>query len=401
VAEHDEDDVAPRSFWSGTITFGLVSIPVELYPAHRSQRVSLRMVAPDGTPLARRYFCPKEGKALEWDEIVRGYELEKDEYVVVTDEELEKLAPDRTRDIDLRRFVPAADLDPMHFQRAYFLTPGGNSNKAYRLLAATMEQTGRAGIATFVMRGKEYLVAILAENGILRAETLRFADEVRTTEDVGLPEPAKPATTSVRRMEKAIAALARSTLDEDQLEDTAAQRLLELAARKERAGEDVVQAPDGAATEPTAGVIDLMEVLKRSLQGDAGGTRDARDGRDARDERDGRDGRDGPDGRDTGGAARKTVGGRKSPAGRGSRASRDAAAAKGRAASTGSGKRRAAKSAARGDGGRKGRAAGGPTKADLARRTKDELYEQAKRLDIPGRSGMTKDELIAAIRRLA
>jgi DNA end-binding protein Ku len=387
VAEHDEDDVAPRSFWSGTITFGLVSIPVELYPAHRSQRVSLRMVAPDGTPLARRYFCPKEDKALEWDEIVRGYELEKDEYVVVTDEELEKLAPDRTRDIDLRRFVPAADLDPMHFQRAYFLTPGGNSNKAYRLLAATMEQTGRAGIATFVMRGKEYLVAILAENGILRAETLRFADEVRTTEDVGLPEPVKPSTTSVRRMEKAIAALARSTLDEEQLEDTAAQRLLELAARKERAGEDVVQAPDGAAAEPTAGVIDLMEVLKRSLQGDAGGTGGARDARDAR---------------DTGGAAgaaRKT-GGRQSTAGRGA-AGRGAAAAKGRAASTGSGKRRAAKSAARDNGGRTGRAAGGPTKADLARRSKDELYEQAKRLDVPGRSGMTKDELIDAIRRSA
>jgi hypothetical protein len=168
VAEYEEDDVGPRSFWSGTITFGLVSIPVELYPASRSQRLSLRMVAEDGTPLTRRYFCPKEDKELEWDEIVRGYEVEKDTYVVVTDAELEKLAPEKTRDIDLRVFVDQGQLDPMHFDRAYYLTPGGNSTKAYRLLAATMEQTEKAGIATFVMRGKEYLIAILAEGSSAR-----------------------------------------------------------------------------------------------------------------------------------------------------------------------------------------------------------------------------------------
>jgi DNA end-binding protein Ku len=363
VAEHDEeDDVAPRSFWSGTITFGLVSIPVELFPAHRSQRVSLRMVAPDGTPLARRYFCPKEDRALEWDEIVRGYEVGKDEYVVVSDDELEKLAPDRTRDIDLRRFVPVEDLDPMHFQRAYFLTPGGNSTKAYRLLAATMEQTGRAGIATFVMRGKEYLVAIVAENGILRAETLRFADEVRAPDDVGLPEPTKPPAAEVRKIEKAIAERTRKQLDEKQLEDGSAERLLELVARKERAGEDVVSAPEGDGGEPPAGVIDLMEVLKRSLQG--GGSADAASGDAARGD-----------------------------AGRGAKGTRDSRGGSGaKAAKGGSGAAKGGSGAAKG---------GSGSTAALARRSKAELYEQAKRLDVPGRSGMTKDELIEAIRRSA
>lgn len=268
VAENEQEEVRARSFWSGTITFGLVSIPVELFPANRSQGVSLRMVSEDGTPLARRYFCPKEGRELDWEEIVRGYEIEKDRFVVVTDEELERLAPEKTRDIDLRRFVDAAEIDPIYFERAYYLTPGGNSTKAYRLLAETMERTNRAGIATFVMRGKEYLVAILAENGIMRAETLRFADEVRAADEVGLPEPDKPPAAAVRKMEKAIAKLVEKELDEDELTDHSSEKLLELVAKKEKSGEGVVAAPEGIA-EPSEGVIDLMEVLKRSLEGKA------------------------------------------------------------------------------------------------------------------------------------
>jgi DNA end-binding protein Ku len=149
------------------------------------------MVSPDGTPLARRYFCPKEERELDWDEIVRGYEIEKDTYVVVTDDELERLAPERTRDIDLRR-------SSMPRHRPDLLRAGVLSDARRQLDEGVPParrdhgETGRAGIATFVMRGKEYLVAILAENGILRAETLRFADEVRTAADVGLPEPVKP-----------------------------------------------------------------------------------------------------------------------------------------------------------------------------------------------------------------
>lgn len=268
TVEQDGDEVRARSFWSGTITFGLVSIPVELFPANRSGGTSLRMVSEEGTPLSRQYFCPKEERALDWDELVRGYEIEKGEFVVVTDDELERLAPEKTRDIDLRQFVDADALDPMHFERGYFLVPGGNTTKAYRLLAETMEQTGRAGIATFVMRGKEYLVAILAENGILRAETLRFADEIRSAVDIGLPEPVKPKAAAVKKVEQAIAKLAADEFDEADLVDRSSERLLELVAMKEASGEDVVE-PAAAEIAPSAGVIDLMEVLKRSLEGKA------------------------------------------------------------------------------------------------------------------------------------
>lgn len=259
-----EREARARTFWSGTLTFGLVNIPVALMPANRSERVSLRMVGPRGTPLSRRYFAPKDGRALEPDEIVRGYEVEKDRFVVVSDDELERLAPERTRDIDLRRFVKVEEIDPRHFERAYYLTPAGGSNKAYRLLARVMEETGRAGIATFVMRAKEYLVAIIAENGILRAETLRFADELRTPEDVGLPAPEKPRPAAVKRVRAEISKRAKPRLDLAELEDRSAGRLRALAERKAAAGEGVVQVEE--APEERDGVIDLMEILKARLQ---------------------------------------------------------------------------------------------------------------------------------------
>jgi DNA end-binding protein Ku len=182
-----------RAFWSGTISFGLVSVPVDLHSAVRSQKPALRMLAPDGTPLARRYRCPEHDRDVDGDELVRGYEVEPGEHVVVTDEELEALAPRASRDIDLRKFVPLAQLDPFRFERAYVLAPQGDSVKAYRLLAEVMEREERAGIATFVLRGKQHLVAILARGGVLHAETLRFAGEVRSPESVGLPDLAQAA----------------------------------------------------------------------------------------------------------------------------------------------------------------------------------------------------------------
>lgn len=263
-----DQDPAVRSFWSGTISFGLVSVPVALYAANRAGGVALRMVSPEGTPLARRYFAPRDDRELNADEIVRGYATEKGGFVLVDDDELERLAPERTRDIDLRQFVQLSEIDPMYFERAYFLTPAGSSTKAYRLLARVMEETGRAGIATFVMRGREYLVAILAENGILRAETLRFADELRTPESVGLPEPTKPDAADVQRMDREIGKRMTRSLPAKELEDPGKDRLMKLVRRKLRAGgKDVVQMEEPAERETD--VIDLMEVLKRRLQGES------------------------------------------------------------------------------------------------------------------------------------
>jgi DNA end-binding protein Ku len=262
---------SPRPFWSGAISFGLVSIPVNLFPANRQVRVSLRMLSPEGHPLSRRYYAPATGRELSDEQMVRGYQIDKDEYVMVSDEELERLAPEKSRAIDLRRFVGVNQIPPLYFERAYFLVPGEASERAYRLLATTMEKTKRAGIATFVMRGKEYLVAILAENGILRAETLRFSDEIRTPKDVGLPKQAKATTAKVRRFEKSIQSLSKNDISTGQMKDTVAEGLFELARKKQARKQDVVKAK--APGKPTE-VIDIMEALKRSL-GQAGSQRGA------------------------------------------------------------------------------------------------------------------------------
>ena len=188
-----EDAARPRAFWSGLLSFGLVSIPVELFPAHRSHGGALRMLDADGTPLARRYYCPADDEDVPAEHLVHGYELDNGRIVVVTDEELEALAPKKSREIDLRLFVDRDSIPALYFERSYFLAPGADSGKAYRLLCAVMERSRRAGIATFVMRDREYLIAIFAEGGLLRGETLRFHGEVRSSSDVGLPKPVAPS----------------------------------------------------------------------------------------------------------------------------------------------------------------------------------------------------------------
>lgn len=264
----DEDDelgaAAGRPLWSGSVSFGLVNVPVNLLPANRPKRVSLRMVSPAGTPLQRRYFSSKTGKELRAADLVRGYELEKKKYVLLTDEELERLAPEQSRNIDVQLFVQAEEIDPMHFERAYFLTPAGPSNNAYRLLARVMEETGRAGIASFVMRSKEYLAAIFSENGILRLETLRLASELRTAGDVGLPKPTRASPADVKKVTSQINKLESKTISRKELEDPAAARMLALAAKKAKKGEDVVEVPEEAEEE--SGVIDFVAILQQRLR---------------------------------------------------------------------------------------------------------------------------------------
>jgi DNA end-binding protein Ku len=278
VAEDDELDAQPsglRSFWTGTITFGLVTVPVALYSATRSRGVGLRMVAPDDSAVQRRYVCSKDGEVLDPGEIVRGYEIEKGKYIVVTDDELEAIEPRKSREIDLRLFVDRDEIAPIYFERAYFLVPSGGTNKAYRLLAEVMEKRNRAGIATFVMRAKEYLVAIIAENGILRAETLRFADEVRSPEDVGLPAIPKIPTADVKKFEAQITRRTKK-LDLHDLLDDYSERLEKLAAQKEKKKESIVRAPEESDEESGGGeVVDLLAILSRSLgqSGKGGGAR--------------------------------------------------------------------------------------------------------------------------------
>jgi DNA end-binding protein Ku len=271
----EETTAASRSFWTGAITFGLVSVPVALFPATRPRGVALRMVGEDGTPLRRRYVCSKDGKELDWGDIVRGYEVKKGKFVTVTDEELEAIEPRKSREIDLQLFVDAEEIDPKYFERAYYLVPAAGSTKGYRLLAEVMEDSGRAGIATFVMRDREYLVAIFSEKGLLRAETLRFEDEIRAPKDVGLPKIARPKAAAVTKFSSEIGRRS-GRINFREFFDEYARRLEKMAEKKQRAGKDLVKAPAAAASAEDQGgeVIDLLQVLQKSLR--AGGSKSAR-----------------------------------------------------------------------------------------------------------------------------
>lgn len=263
----EEEQEQPRAFWSGIVAFGLVSLPVSLFPAHRG-RLALKMVDAEGNPLRRQFFCEHDKRPLEPDEVVRSYEVEKYHYVVVEDEELEALEPKKSREIDLKRFVPVSAINPVYFERAYFLVPDGDTTKAYRLLAKSMEDEHKAGIATFVMHGKDYLVAIIAEGGILRAETLRFHDELRTPEQVGLPKLQHADKKAVDRMRAAIKKLMHKDFDSELLHDRQALQLRQRIEEKLKSGADVLKAPgEPEAAEAAANVIDLMQVLKERLQG--------------------------------------------------------------------------------------------------------------------------------------
>lgn len=255
----------PRGLWSGTLSFGLVTIPVQLYSATRSARRSLRMLSPEGVPLARRYFN-EQGKPLESEDLARGYELDDGQFVLVEDEELERLLPDQSRDINLSRFVPAKAIPPLYFERAYILAPGEGGNSAYQLLAATMERLDKAGIATFVMRERQYIVAITAHDGVLWAETLRFQDELRSKDSIGLSVQ-EPSAAALREMRSALKSLKKARVSERALDDSYWQRVEKLVAKKRADDRDVVAAgeAESAGDEGAAEVIDLMEVLKKSL----------------------------------------------------------------------------------------------------------------------------------------
>jgi DNA end-binding protein Ku len=255
-------EAGPRGMWSGTLSFGLVSVPVALFPALRRRPVQLRMLAEDGIPLKREYLCSADNKTLGPDDIVRGYEYADGKYVIVEDRELEALEAEKSNDINLLQFARVQDIDSFYFDRPYYLAPSGGSSKAYRLLARVMEEEGKAGIATFVMREREYLVAIIAAQGLLMAETLRFADEVRQPEDIGVTTRPGENPLLSKALKKLVSSLTKPTVDAREMEDRFARRLMHLVERKKKNRNAVVRF---AEEEEQGKIIDLVAVFKERM----------------------------------------------------------------------------------------------------------------------------------------
>jgi DNA end-binding protein Ku len=326
-----------RVIWSGALAFGLVNIPVGLYAATEDRTVHFNQFQ-KGTSDRIRYkrINERTGEEVPFKEIVKGREVDDDTYVLVTDEELESVEPGRTRTIDITDFVDLSEVDPIYFQRTYYLAPRGDgADRSYELLHQAMAATNRVGIATLVMRSKEYLVAVRPQENILALETMYFADEIRDpVEGTGYEpagQPAKPRELTIARQ---LIESMTTEWDPEQYHDTYRERVEQLIESK-RNGEEI----EAAAPAPRASkVVDLTEVLRQSVE-----------------------------------------------------------AARGRGSGSGSGSGGGPSGGGRKNGGRKQDNSTAP--ADLSEMSKTQLAQLAAELEISGRSKMTRDELEQSIRR--
>ena len=252
---------AMRSIWNGAITFGLISIPVRLYTAVEEKSLKFHQLhAADNGRIRYKRVCSIDEEEVPYDEIVKGYEYEKDRYVIFSDEELERLPSDSIRAVDVISFVPLEEIDPIYFQKSYYLAPEPTGIKAYRLLAQALQESGRVAIAKFTLREKERLATLRLQDGILVLETMYWPDEIRPAEFDTLDTDVE-----IRPQELAMAKTLIDNLTDhfqpDQFTDSYRERL-EAAAGAKIAGEQVAVAP---TAEPTQ-ILDLMEALKASVE---------------------------------------------------------------------------------------------------------------------------------------
>ena len=251
-----------RSIGSGTISFGLVSIPVRVYVATHSEQLSFNLLhAPCGSRIKQQIYCPQHDKVVERNELVKGYQFERDRYVTFTDEELKALEAEANRAIDIHEFVPLAEVDPIYFEDAHYLGPDKGAEKAYHLLVQAMRDTGKGALAQYVRGGKEHLVLMRPRDGGLVLHTMHYADEVRSVADVDLGGEPKLRAGEVDMARKLVQQLSSKSFRPEQYHDQYRERLQEVVQKKV-AGEEVTLAEP---EKPKAQVIDLMEALKASL----------------------------------------------------------------------------------------------------------------------------------------
>ena len=252
----------PRSIGSGAISFGLVSIPVKLYLAASSEAPSFNLLhARCGNRIRQQRFCPACNTVVEREDLIRGYEVSKDQYIQVTDEELKALEGEASEEIEIAEFVPLAKVDPIYFERSYYLGPDRGGEKAYRLLADTMAQVGKVALAKFVLRGKENLVIVRSARNGLVLHTMYFADEVRSFDEIAKGESAKISEAESQLAVRLIEELSTGDFEPDKYEDEYSQRVLDLVDKKAEGQKITLAKP-----QPRRGqVIDLMAALKESL----------------------------------------------------------------------------------------------------------------------------------------
>jgi DNA end-binding protein Ku len=264
--------MSAHSIGSATVSFGLVSVPVQLYAAGESKaNISMNWLhKKDGARLKQQYVCSKDGEKVERDEMIKGYEFSKGQYVTFTPDELKALEERATGAIDIQEFLPANEVDRIWLDRTYFLGPDKGGERAYKLLAEALEKTGRVALGQYAARGKQYLIMVRPMDGGLVMEQLRYADEIRSIAEVPIPK------TDVKKpeLDLAIKLIDQAATDEfhpEKYKDNVRERMQEQIERKVE-GKQITEEPEEA---PKAKVLDLMQALKQSLEGEKAETKQA------------------------------------------------------------------------------------------------------------------------------
>ncbi|SHH00259.1 Ku protein [Massilia sp. CF038] len=282
-----------RSLWKGAISFGLVHIPVEMYPAVGEKSLDLTMLdRRDFSPVGFKRYNKGNNKEVTWDDIVKGYEYSDGEYVVLSEEDLRRANPEATQTIDILAFVDAEQVPLLYYEQPYYLAPGKGGDKVYALLRETLRKTGKIGIANVVIRVKQHLAALVCVGDVIVMNTLRYSDEIREAGDLKIPSSsAKTASISDKELKMAMALVEGMSEDwkPDQYHDTYREDILALVEKKVKAKQTKTITMPGKekAPEKSGNVIDLVSLLQQSLgKKPAGKTKAANDEDEEDDEAD-------------------------------------------------------------------------------------------------------------------
>ena len=254
-----------RAIWKGSISFGLVNIPIALYPATRREEFKFRLLRKsDLSPVNYKRVAEKDGKEVPWDQIAKGYEYEKGKYVILKDEDFQRVDLEATQTVDIQDFVEQEEIDPIFFHKPYYLEPQKGGDKAYALLRDALKDSGKVGIAKVVIKTREYLAGVKPDDGVLVLELMHFADELANPGKLHVPKKTEVGKREMN-MAKSLIDSMSSKWNPEKYKDDYREALMEVIEEKVEAGGKEIEEKPKKAPKPTK-VIDLVSVLQKSLE---------------------------------------------------------------------------------------------------------------------------------------
>jgi len=255
----------PRAIWKGSISFGLVNIPIALYSATRREELKFRLLRKtDLSPVNYKRVAEKDGREVPWDQIVKGYEYEKGKYVVLKEEDFQRVDLEATQTVDIKDFVDLEEIDPMFFYKPYYLEPQKGGDKAYALLRDALKDTNKVGVAKVVIKTRQYLAGVKPEDGALVLELMHFADELADPDKLHVPKKLEVGKREMT-MAKSLIDSMSSKWDPEKYKDDYREALMEVIEEKVEAGGKEIEEKPRKAPKPTK-VVDLVSVLQKSLE---------------------------------------------------------------------------------------------------------------------------------------